>query len=164
MFDTNATRNFKIAAEKLDVVLNVIFWIMMVFNILFSGTESMDHYVLMINSLQIAMHVPLFSTALPGNVILYLGKTIPIVMFDIIKEEWIINPTNHFKFDDENNQLRTDDPRFAAQIGDIGYDTHNFLNNVGSVYIFFTIYLIRVFMVGILKLWTLCFNSGHELY
>ena len=60
----------------------------------------MDHYVLMINSLQIIMHIPLFSSALPGNVILFLEKTIPIVMFDIIKEDWAINPTNHFAFDE----------------------------------------------------------------
>ena len=100
MYDTDATRNFKDASEKLDIALNVIFWVMLVFNILFSGTESMDHYVLMINSLQIIMHIPLFSSALPGNVILFLEKTIPIVMFDIIKEDWTINPTNHFAFDE----------------------------------------------------------------
>ena len=100
MYDTDATRNFKDASEKLDIALNVIFWMMLVFNILFSGTESMDHYVLMINSLQIIMHIPLFSSALPGNVILFLEKTIPIVMFDIIKEDWAINPTNHFAFDE----------------------------------------------------------------
>ena len=114
MFDTDATRNFKDAAEKLDIALNVIFWMMLVFNILFSGTESMDHYVLMINSLQIVMHVPLFSSPLPGNVILFLEKTIPVVMFDIIKEEWVINPTNHLALDEGNNQLNTNDPRFAA--------------------------------------------------
>lgn len=107
------------------------------------------------------MHVPLFSTALPGNVILFLEKTIPVVMFDIIKEDWVINPTNHFLFDEIHNQLRTDDPRFPAQIGDIGYDTHNFLNNVGSVYIFFCIYILRVMFVGILKVWTSKCNSGH---
>ena len=100
MYDTDATRNFKDASEKLDIALNVIFWVMLVFNILFSGTESMDHYVLMINSLQIIMHIPLFSSALPGNVILFLEKTIPIVMFDIIKEDWTINPTNHLTFDE----------------------------------------------------------------
>ena len=38
MYDTDATRNFKDASEKLDIALNVIFWVMLVFNILFSGT------------------------------------------------------------------------------------------------------------------------------
>lgn len=164
MFDTDATRNFTKGAINLDIALNIIFWLMVIFNVLFSGTEAMEHYVLMINSLQIVMHVPLFSIALPGNVILFLEKTIPIVMFDIIKEDWRINPTNHFEFDEEHNALRTDDPRFTAQMADIGYDTHNFLNNVGSVYIFFSIYMVRVMMLGLLKLWTLLFDSGHDLY
>ena len=80
---------------------------MLLFNILFRSATLMENYILMINSLQIAMHIPLFSTVLPGNVIIFLEKTIPIVMFDIIKEEWLINPTNHFLFDEENNVLRT---------------------------------------------------------
>lgn len=63
----------------------------------------MDHFILMINSLQIAMHIPLFSIALPGNVILFLEKVIPIVMFDIIKEEWKVNPTNLMEFDEVGN-------------------------------------------------------------
>lgn len=45
MFDTKATNNFKIMAENLDLFLNIMFWIMLAFNVLFSGTDSMDHYV-----------------------------------------------------------------------------------------------------------------------
>ena len=164
MYDTNGTQNFILASENLDRILNIVFWIVLAFNLMFSGTSCMDHYVLMINSLMIIMHSPFLSTVFPGNVILFLEKTIPIVMFDIIKEEWIINPTNHFEFDEENNGLRTDDPRFMPQIKDIGYDTHNFLNNVGSVYIFFTLYILRGILLGILKLWTKVFDSGHTLY
>ena len=51
------------------------------------------------------MHVPLFSSVLPGNVVLFLEKVIPIVMFDIIKEEWKINPTNMMEFDEEGNSF-----------------------------------------------------------
>lgn len=51
MFDTEQTSNFKHGAIKLEITLNIIFWVILLFNILFSGTEAMDHYVLMINSL-----------------------------------------------------------------------------------------------------------------
>ena len=105
MIDNETTKNLISASENFDLALNIVFWILLVFNLIFGGTVSMEHFVLMINSLQIAMHVPLFSTALPGNVIMFLEKVIPIVMFDIIKEEWKINPTNMMEFDDEGNSF-----------------------------------------------------------
>ena len=49
------------------------------------------------------MHIPLFSIVLPANVILFLEKVIPIVMFDIVKEEWRVNPINFMIFDEEGN-------------------------------------------------------------
>ena len=88
------------------------------------------------------MHTPLLSTVLPGNAILFLQKMIPVIMFDMIREEWTINPTNHLRFDDDNNALRTEDPKFPAQMADIGYETHNFFKNLGSVYIYFLTYLL----------------------
>ena len=57
-------------------------------------------------------------------------------MFDMIREEWTINPTNHLQFDDENNALRIEDPRFPAQMADIGYETQYFFKNLGSVYMY----------------------------
>lgn len=134
--------------------MTIIFWILLLFTILFRSTKANIYYVQMINSLQILMHIPLFKTPLPGNIIMFLHYTIPVFMFDIIKEEWFINPTNHFIFDDENNSLRTDDPRFPRQMADIGYETHNFLKNLGSVYIFFLLYTFKLFILGILKIWT----------
>jgi hypothetical protein len=99
MFDNETTENLASASDNFDLALNVCFWVLLAFNLIFGGTVSMDHFVLMINSLQIAMHIPLFSSALPGNVIMFLEKVIPVVMFDIIKEEWKINPTNMMEFD-----------------------------------------------------------------
>jgi hypothetical protein len=87
---------------------------MLAFNILMSGTHAMDHLVLMINSMQIALHIPFLSTTLPANVIMFFQKVIPIVMFDVIKEDWVINPTNHMELDDAGNELRMENSTFPV--------------------------------------------------
>jgi hypothetical protein len=71
----------------------------------------MEHFIVMINSLQIAIHLPIFNVVLPSNVIIFFDKLIPIVMFDIVKDEWNINPSDFLEYDDKNNAL-IDDPRF----------------------------------------------------
>ena len=87
---------------------------------------------MMINSLQIAVHLPLLNVLLPSNVMFFFKKLLPIVMFDIVKDEWRINPSDFLEFDEENNEL-IDHPKFPRQMSNIGYDTHNFLQNVGSL-------------------------------
>ena len=71
----------------------------------------MEHFIVMINSLQIAIHLPLLNVLLPSNVVLFFEKLLPIVMFDIIKDEWNINPSDFFEYDEENNGL-IDHPKF----------------------------------------------------
>jgi hypothetical protein len=126
--------------------------VLLVFNLGASGTHSMEHFIVMINSLQIAIHLPIFNVVLPSNVILFFDKLIPIVMFDIIKDEWNMNPSDFFEYDDENNKL-IDDPRFPRQMSNIGYETHNFLKNVGSLQIFLGLYLLRVIFVLCIKVY-----------
>ena len=55
--------------------------------------------------------MPIFNVLLPSNVILFFDKMIPIVMFDIVKDEWKVNPSDYLEFDEENNGL-IDDPKF----------------------------------------------------
>jgi len=111
LLDDKATQNFSSAADKLDKVLQVVFWVLLIYNICASGTSSMEHFIVMINSLQIAIHLPIFNVLLPSNVILFFDKMIPIVMFDIVKDEWKVNPSDYLEFDEENNGL-IDDPKF----------------------------------------------------
>ena len=126
----------------------------------------MDHFILMINSLQIAMHIPLFSSALPGNVILFLQRVIDIVMFDIVKEEWKINPTNIMEFDQVGNEYTKDEQArmFPGQMQEIGYENHNFIQNVGSLYLFIAIYIFKLIILGILKLWSMFIGKQTEAY
>jgi hypothetical protein len=63
---------------------------------------------------------------------MFFEKLLPIVMFDIIKEEWNISPSDFLEYDEVNNGL-INEPQFPRQMANLGYDTHNFLQNVGSL-------------------------------
>ena len=85
-------------------------------------------------------------------------------MFDVVKDEWNLNPSDFFEYDDENNKL-VDDPRFPRQMSNIGYETHNFLQNVGSLQIFLMFYVLRVIFVLILKIFVkLSGGRAHQFY
>jgi len=45
---------------------------------------------------------------------MFFQKVIPIVMFDVIKEDWVINPTNHMELDDAGNELRMENSTFPV--------------------------------------------------
>ena len=123
----------------------------------------MEHFIVMINSLQIAIHLPILNVLLPSNVLFFFKKLLPIVMFDIVKEEWRINPSDFLEFDEENNEL-IDHPKFPRQMANIGYDSHNFLQNVGSLQIFLLAYFVRIVFTIVLKLVNLLTGAGGELY
>ena len=127
-----------------------------------SGTNSMEHFIVMINSLQIAIHLPILNVLLPSNVVMFFEKLLPIVMFDIIKDEWRINPSDFLQYDEENNGL-IDNPKFPRQMANIGYDTHNFLQNVGSLQIFLLVYFLRILFTLTLKVVNLLTGAGSEL-
>ena len=114
----------------------------------------MEHFIVMINSLQIAIHLPMLNTVLPANVILFFDRMLPIVMFDIVKDEWKVNPSDYLEFDEENNEL-IDDPRFPQQMANIGYETHNFLQNIGSLQLFIGINLFRIVCLLMTKIFVL---------
>ena len=44
---------------------------------------------------------------------------------------------------------------FPGQIQNIGYESHNFIQNVGSMYLFLAIYFFKLFILFIAKLWSL---------
>ena len=94
-----------------DQILSIVFWVLLIYNLVASESKSMEHFIIMINSLQIAIHFPILNVVLPSNVVLFFDKLIPIVMFDVIKDEWNMNPSDFFEYDDEMNPL-IDDPRF----------------------------------------------------
>lgn len=57
------------------------------------------------------IHLPIYNVLLPSNVILFFEKLIPIVMFDIIQDDWNMNPVDFMELDEEGNEL-IEDPKF----------------------------------------------------
>ena len=133
LLDTYLTKNFSSAADRVDKILQVVFWILLLFNLGASGKHSMEHFIVMINSLQIAIHLPFLNVLLPSNVIMFCEKMLPIVMFDIIKDnwyiikdEWKVKPSDYLEYDEKNNGL-INEPQFPRQMANLGYNNHNFL-------------------------------------
>ena len=70
---------------------------------------------------------------------------LPFVMFEILEPE---NSSRLIlDFDDDNNKQEMFD-----QMRDLGYETHNSIQNLGSLSIFQLIYTCRLFYLIILKI------------
>ena len=70
--------------EAIDKFLKWAFWFVLAFNILMSGSESMDYFIGLINSLQMVIHLPMLWIIMPGNVTTFFKIILPIVMFDVL--------------------------------------------------------------------------------
>ena len=53
---------------------------------------------------------------------------------------------------------------FPGQIQNIGYESHNFIQNVGSMYLFLAIYFLKLFILFIAKLWSLYKGKQSKFY
>lgn len=100
-----ATQNFVSATEMADVILSYTFWFTLGFNIIMSGSESMDYFLAMLNAMQLMVHLPMLWVIMPGNVSFFFRLLLPIVMFDILDglEETAYDPNNFISYDDADN-------------------------------------------------------------
>ena len=107
MPDNDATKNFESASEMADKVLKYAFWTTLGLNILMTGSESMDYFIAMINSLQMIIHLPMLWVMIPGNVALFFKLILPIVMFDVLDslDDTKYDPNNYIPYDGDLNQL-----------------------------------------------------------
>ena len=121
---------------------------------LFSGVAS--GYVWYLRSLQLIVHLPMMSTILPANVQAYFESLIPTVQFDLMEIIEPLSPTNYVEFDiPKHKNLEW---KLLDQLEDMGYETHNTVLNLGSVWFFgaflvarFACYLILVLVKKISK-------------
>ena len=57
-------------------------------------------------------------------------------------EETPYDPNNFIPYDDEENEL--DEYKFIMQMRDLGYETHNSILNLGSLFILIMVYFMRL--------------------
>jgi hypothetical protein len=54
--------------------------------------RALTYMILMINTLQLVIHLPLFGIIFPANAMIYISNMMPIVMFDVLEgREWYEN-------------------------------------------------------------------------
>ena len=83
MLDKDLADDIQGAAETTKAVIKVTLIASVVINLLLSGILSM--ILGMINSLQIIIHFPLLSIAMPANSEIVYSALIPIVTFDLLE-------------------------------------------------------------------------------
>ena len=86
----------------------------------------------------------MFNTILPGNVCAVFKILIPIVTFDLLDSESTTEKI--LEFDSERQSALK--PTLRDSIIEMGYETHNSLMNLGSVFLFIVIYFVAlVFLI-----------------
>ena len=63
----------------------------------------MVYMMFMIRALQLVLHLPMLQVVLPSNVSMLTGMLSPIVMFDVLENEWGYDISMILEFDDSNN-------------------------------------------------------------
>jgi len=94
-----------------------------------SGFRYFSWYM---RSLQMCIHLPMLQTIVPANVSLFYSSLLPIITFDILDPEWTTQLW--FNFDYEKQRMLQDYE--LDQLEDLGYETHNSILNLGSMWIF----------------------------
>mmetsp|Transcript_24944 Transcript_24944/g.38743 ORF Transcript_24944/g.38743 Transcript_24944/m.38743 type:complete len:122 (+) Transcript_24944:2352-2717(+) len=88
--DTAGTRALEQTTVVADSIMTWSFITSLVINLVFSNLGSMEYTLMMINSLQLIVHLPVLQVIFPGNMMMFLQIILPIVMFDIL------DPLEHF--------------------------------------------------------------------
>jgi hypothetical protein len=102
----------------------------------------------MIRGLSIIIHLPLIIVLIPGNLSIFFENLIPIVMFDFLQNDEGIDASMVLEFDEEaqiENQVYLLD-----QMENLGYNTHNCIQNLGTIVFLILVYSFEVFICLIL--------------
>ena len=130
-------------------------------NVFMTG-ESTTYFVGWINAMQMIMHLPMLKPVLPANVLKVMTNILPIVSFDLIESEYSTDLI--FDFEDPDNKFYKDfsDTAFG-QMQDIGYESHNSIKILGSMFIFKMVFFLRLFVqLPIMWLYSKLTNSGKD--
>jgi len=97
----------------------------------------------LINTLQLILYLPMLKVSIPKN-----AKLFYIIMLSLANLELI--PTKYsteLVFDISSEQDRP----FSRTLEEFGYETHNILLNMGSLFIYLTFFTFGLVLLGILK-------------
>ena len=125
------------AAEITAKVMAAMLLITLVLTSLPTGV-NFRYYMWYLRSLQLVVHLPMFSVVLPPNAHRYIEGVKPIVVFDMLPMEQI----NDFFFTFDMAAQRILGDPILDQMKDINYGTYNSFIILGSVWVYMAVYLI----------------------
>ena len=114
-------------------------------NLVMAG--SIAYMMAMIRSLQIILHLPLMAVLVPGNINMLFQIMVPIIMFDVLDSDYSADLVLNFDAEGQEENLKS-----SQQTVDLGYETHNSILNLGSVFVFALFWFLQVFFYLLLKL------------
>lgn len=132
--DNEMVNNMKASAEASQDMMKAILMGTFAMNIIMTG--AMTYMTGMIRSLQLILHLPIFSVIIPGNVSMMFSLMVPVVMYDILDSSYTSELVFTFDFEAEE-QLSSS---IRSQVRDLSYDSHNSILNLGSVLVFVAFY------------------------
>jgi len=105
------------------------------------------------------IHLPLLHIIMPPNVSTLFNKLIPTVTFDVLESEY----TTEVLLDFEYEKHREVEIEIFDQIRDLGYETHNAIFNLGSLFVFQCAIILMLGLYIILKLITVVTGKRFKL-
>jgi hypothetical protein len=90
-------------------------------------------------------HLPMIAVVFPANVLSFLKVLLPITQFDFLDPEWTTKYI--YEFDEDEHEKRKEDSLLFDQLDDLGYESFNWILNMGSIYLFFVYYHLKALIV-----------------
>lgn len=145
--DTPLTRSVKSATDSGEAGMKIIFLIAFILNLVLTG--GFEYFIMMIRVLQMTLHLPMLQILVPANVIMVFQVIITIAMFDILENDYGIGLELFMNFDDKGQEEISIDIR--DQIKDMGYGSHNTINNLSTLAILIVLYFFKLIILFLIK-------------
>ena len=104
-----------------------------------AGKQAMQWILGFVTSLQIIAYLPLMAVVMPANVVAFYKILVPLVTMDFIDDHHI----EYFFTFDTNDTLKYENPTLDQAV-EMGYETHNSLQNLKTVGLMIVIYHIKM--------------------
>jgi len=108
----------------------------------------------LINTLQMILYLPLLKVGLPKNVKLFYSILLPLANLDLIPPQY----STELIFDISSDE----DHPYSPVLEEMGFETHNVILNMGSLYVYFMLLLLALSVMGVLKLFKIYFPGDMK--
>jgi hypothetical protein len=101
--DTPMTRSFQGSASNSKESMKLLFIISFLMSFFLNG--GYDYMLRMLKTLQIIAHLPIMRVIFPANATMFLRILIPLVMFDILENDYGYDTSLFISYDDDGQDV-----------------------------------------------------------